>query len=33
MPESVRASFQEALPIEPRGAEASHEEFVEKIRP
>ncbi len=33
MPDSVRASFHETLPMEPVGAEAAYAEFVEKIRP
>jgi aromatic-L-amino-acid decarboxylase len=33
MPDRVRASFHEALPMEPLGAEAAYAEFVEKIRP
>ena len=33
MPESVRASFAGALPMEAIGAEEAYEEFVEKIRP
>ncbi|HET9995739.1 MAG TPA: pyridoxal-dependent decarboxylase [Candidatus Acidoferrum sp.] len=33
MPEHVRASFREGLPIEGVGAEAAYDEFVEKIRP
>ena len=33
MPESVRTSFAEPLPMEPGGAEAAYAEFLEKIRP
>lgn len=33
MPEAVRESFHEKLPMEPIGAEAAYAEFVEKIRP
>jgi aromatic-L-amino-acid/L-tryptophan decarboxylase len=33
MPESVRASFRESLPMEPGGAEAAYDEFLRKIRP
>jgi glutamate/tyrosine decarboxylase-like PLP-dependent enzyme len=33
MPDSVRESFHETLPMEPMGAEATYAEFVEKIRP
>jgi aromatic-L-amino-acid decarboxylase len=33
MPDSVRASFHETLPMEPIGAEAAYAEFVETIRP
>jgi aromatic-L-amino-acid/L-tryptophan decarboxylase len=33
MPDSVRASFHETLPMEPIGAEAVYAEFVEKVRP
>ena len=33
MPEVVRESFREKLPMEPVGPEAAYGEFVEKIRP
>jgi glutamate/tyrosine decarboxylase-like PLP-dependent enzyme len=33
MPDSVRASFHETLPMEPIGAEAAYIEFAEKVRP
>jgi aromatic-L-amino-acid decarboxylase len=33
MPEAVRASFDEALPMEGAGAERAYAEFVERVRP
>jgi len=33
MPETVRASFDEALPVEGAGAERAYAEFVERVRP
>jgi glutamate/tyrosine decarboxylase-like PLP-dependent enzyme len=33
MPEAVRASFDEALPVEGAGAERAYVEFVERVRP
>src|SRR4029077_17517240 len=32
MPEGVRASFDEALPVEGAGAAQAYEEFVERVR-
>ena len=33
MPDRIRASFNEPLPLEPVGAEAVYQEFVDRIRP
>ena len=33
MPDSVRASFREPLPLEPAGAERAYAEFVDRVRP
>ncbi len=33
MPEAVRASFSEPLPLEPQGAEAAYRDFVERVLP
>jgi len=33
MPEEVRASFNEPLPLEPAGAERAYADFVERVRP
>jgi aromatic-L-amino-acid decarboxylase len=33
MPDNVRASFREPLPLEPAGAERAYAEFVDRVRP
>lgn len=33
MPDSVRVSFQEPLPLEPQGAERAYADFVQNVRP